>query len=63
LGPSQEDTLDLNLGKLSAVKLKELSKVVDEERKRRGKRSPANHEPPKWVIPKDAVQSNGKPSS
>jgi len=55
--------LELNLGRLSAVKLKELSKVVDVERKRRGKRSPANHEPPKWSIPKDAVQSNGKPST
>ena len=55
--------MELNLGRLSAVKLKELSKVVDVERKRRGKRSPANHEPPKWSIPKDAVQSNGKPST
>ena len=55
--------MDLNLGKLSAIKLKELSKVVDEERKRRGKRSPANHESPTWVIPKEAVQSNGKPST
>jgi len=55
--------LDLNLGRLSAVKLKELSKVVDEERKRRGRRSPANHESPRWSIPKEAVQSNGKPSA
>lgn len=44
------------------MKLKELSKVVDAERKRRGKRSPDNHESPKWGIPKEAVQGNGKPS-
>lgn len=47
--------MELNLGKLSAVKLKELSKVVDAERKRRGKRSPARHDAPMWSIPREAV--------
>ena len=47
--------MELNLSKLSAAKLKELSKIVDAERKRRGKRSPAKHDAPMWGIPREAV--------
>jgi hypothetical protein len=47
--------LELNLDKLSSVELKNLSKVVETERKRRGRRSPDNHEPTKWAIPKKAL--------
>lgn len=54
--------MDLHLERLSSVELKELSKAVDTEKKRRGRRSPDNHEPPKWVIPNKAVNNgNGKP--
>jgi hypothetical protein len=49
----------LDLSKLSSEALKSLSKAVDTERKRRGKRNPANHEPPTWAVPKVAVRSNG----
>jgi hypothetical protein len=52
--------LELDFGKLSADALKTLSKAVDEERKRRGKRSPENHDPPRWLIP--TVALNGKPA-
>jgi hypothetical protein len=48
--------LELNLGKLSSEALKSLSKAVDSERKRRGKRNPTNHEPPTWDIPRVAVK-------
>ncbi len=53
--------MELNLSKLSSAKLKELSKVVDIERKRRGKRSPDKHEPPVWSIPRDAVHGTPAP--
>ena len=52
--------MELDLSKLSSEALKSLSKAVDIERKRRGKRNPANHEPPVWAVPKVAVKgSNG----
>jgi len=51
--------LDLDFGKLTSQDLKALSKAVDTERKRRGKRSPDNHEPPRWAVPK-AVLVNPK---
>lgn len=46
----------LDLGKLDATELKTLSLAVKEERDRRGKRNPTNHEPPTWVIPNMATQ-------
>ncbi len=49
--------MKLDLSKLGAKELKELSQVVKEERERRGKRNPANHEPPTWTIPNSAVLS------
>jgi hypothetical protein len=52
-----EFTLELNLGKLSSDALKTLSKAVDEERKRRSKKTPENHEPPSWQVPGVALSS------
>jgi hypothetical protein len=51
--------LVLHLEQLSATELKTLSKAVDAERKRRGRKSPTNHEPPEWPIPKKAVKGKG----
>ena len=48
--------MKLNLGALGSDELKQLSKDVESERKRRGKKNPANHEPPLWVIPNKAIQ-------
>jgi hypothetical protein len=46
----------LDLGKLSSSELKDLALVVKAERERRGKKNPANHDAPDWVIPNRAVK-------
>lgn len=51
--------MELELKKLTSVELKALCKAVDTERKRRGRRSPDNHEGAVWAIPSEAVV-NGK---
>lgn len=51
----EEQELELNFGKLSSQDLKALLKTAETERKRRGRRSPDNHEPPRWVVPKVAL--------
>ena len=51
-------TLELNLDKLSSVELKALSKAVEAERKRRGRRSPDNHEPERWTVPNKALNGH-----
>lgn len=52
--------MKLDLSKLGSKELKELSLVVKEERERRGKKNPANHEPALWTIPNEAVASGSK---
>lgn len=47
--------LELRLEVLSSVELKSLAKAVESERKRRGRKSPDNHESPKWLIPQTAL--------
>ena len=47
--------LELRLEALSSVELKSLAKAVESERKRRGRKSPDNHEPLKWLIPLTAL--------
>ena len=47
--------MKLDLSKLGSKDLKELDQAVRAERERRGKKNPANHEPPQWQIPKEAV--------
>ncbi len=59
----EERLVELNLKNLSSIELKTLYKAVDMERKRRGKRSPDNHDGPTWPIPKKAVMSNGNGQS
>ncbi len=51
----------LDLSKLGAKELKDLSVAVKEERDRRGKKNPAMHAPGSWVIPHEAVQKNKDP--
>lgn len=52
--------MQLDLSKLGSQELKALFLAVKTERERRGKKNPANHEPPLWAIPKKAVNgSNG----
>ena len=52
--------MQLDLSKLGSKELKNLFVAVKTERERRGKKNPANHEPPTWSIPKVAVNgSNG----
>ena len=50
--------MELHLEKLSSVELKTLLKAAEEERKRRARRSPDNHEPPKWPVPVKAVNGS-----
>lgn len=47
--------MQLDLSKLGSKELKDLSVAVRTERDRRGKRNPAKHDTPTWVIPKKAV--------
>lgn len=52
--------MQLQLGKLGSKELKELSKIVRDEQDRRSKKNPANHAPPTWTIPNEALaQSKG----
>lgn len=48
--------MQLDLSKLSSTELKDLALVVKAERERRGKKNPANHDAPAWVIPNRAVK-------
>lgn len=48
----------LDLSKLGSKELKDLSVAVKEERDRRGKKNPAAHEAPTWIVPHAAVQKN-----
>lgn len=47
--------MKLELGKLGSKDLKALHIAMKNERERRGKKNPANHEPPTWAIPNDAL--------
>lgn len=47
--------MELHLEKLSSIELKALLKAAETERKRRGRRSPENHDSPKWLVPKKAL--------
>lgn len=47
--------MKLELGKLGSKDLKALHVAMKVERERRGKKNPANHDPPTWVIPNDAL--------
>lgn len=47
--------MKLDLSKLGAKELKELSTAVKTERERRGKKNPANHEVPLWTVPNAAL--------
>ena len=51
--------MNLKLGELGAKELKALFVAVKEERDRRGKKNPANHEPPVFPIPNKALSSGG----
>jgi hypothetical protein len=44
----------LDLSKLNPGELKVLRVAADEEKDRRSRRNPANHEPPSWDVPKAA---------
>ena len=48
----------LHLGKLGAKELKDLSQAVKDERERRSKRNPANHDAPTWAIPNEALMKS-----
>jgi hypothetical protein len=48
--------LKLDLSLLGSEELKQLSTAVDTERKRRGRKNPANHEPPLWTVPNKALK-------
>lgn len=52
------DIVILDLSKLGSKELKDLSLAVKEERDRRGKKNPAAHEAPTWVVPHAAIQKN-----
>ena len=54
--------MNLELEKLGSKELKELFVAVKSERERRGRKNPANHEPPTWTIPKKAVGRLTEPS-
>lgn len=49
--------MKLDLSKLGAKELKELSQAVKDERDRRGKKNPASHAAATWIIPNEAVAS------
>lgn len=49
--------MKLDLSMLGSNELKALFQAVKEERERRGRKNPTNHEAPSWVIPKKAVRS------
>lgn len=52
--------MQLDLSKLGSKELKDLFVAVKTERDRRGKRNPANHTPPVWTVPRQAVNgANG----
>jgi hypothetical protein len=51
----ERDCVKLELSKLGSRDLKELSQAVKTEQDRRGKRNPANHEPPTWTVPNEAI--------
>lgn len=56
------DIVILDLSKLGSKELKDLSVAVKEERDRRGKKNPAAHEAPTWVVPHAAVQKSKEAS-
>lgn len=47
--------MKLDISKLGARELKDLDQAVKAERERRGKKNPANHSPPVWPIPNEAL--------
>ena len=47
--------MKLKLDELSASDLKALAVAVKQERERRGKKNPANHDPPTWTLPNKAL--------
>jgi len=49
------EAVQLKLEKLGSKELKALAVAVRAERERRGRKSPTNHEPPVWSIPKTAT--------
>jgi len=49
--------VELDLGLLGSDELKKLSVAVKAERERRGRKNPANHDPPKWPVPKKALKN------
>ncbi len=55
--------MQLDLGKLSAVELKELFVAVRDERERRGKHNPSNHDPIQWAVPNKALAKPPKVDS
>lgn len=55
--------MKLDLGKLGSKELKALYVAMRAERERRGKKNPANHEPPTWVIPNEALARGGNEAS
>lgn len=56
--------MQLDLGKLSANELKDLTNAVKTERERRGRKNPANHDAPTWTVPNKAVaKGSTTPSS
>lgn len=59
----RKSNVKLDLGKLGSKDLKELSQAVKDERDRRGKKNPAGHEAPTWVIPNEALAAAGKTSA
>lgn len=52
----------LDLSKLGSKELKDLSVAVKEERDRRGKKNPAAHGAPTWVVPHTAIQKTKEAS-
>jgi len=52
--------VQLDLSKLGSKDLKALFVAVKTERERRGRKNPANHQPPVFTIPKQALNGAGQ---